>query len=44
MDFCYFSNFACVWQVLGAPTSTTLLIMNFAHTAGPLKYVYLPYL
>jgi len=36
VDFCYFSNFACVWGIVGAPASTTLLIMNFAHTSGPL--------
>ena len=34
VDFCYFSNFACVWGIVGAPASTTLLIMNFAHTSG----------
>ena len=36
VDFCYFSNFACVWGIVGAPASTTLLVMNFAHTSGPL--------
>lgn len=24
VDFCYFSNFACVWGIVGAPASTTL--------------------
>jgi len=34
-DFCYFSNLCCLLQV-AFPQSQLLLIVNFAHTMGPL--------
>ena len=36
IDFCYFSNVLCLVQVLWYPASVPLIVLNFAHTAGPL--------
>ena len=36
LDFCYASNLSCLAHIFIWPNSTTLFIMNFVHTTGPL--------